>query len=151
MTSYRGGGWYLLSDWYPESFLHHSSSCKQNPPAFLLGGSGHRVKPFAEMMLQLWQNPCSWGASCFGSLLSGLVRGSLRGESQGKQPCFSRSLSSCWRGSAVAVTGVSASLQRFGFLLSLIRCDSMKALGLRRRLALELYNVHFKIIFLHDL
>lgn len=52
---------------------------------------------------------------------------------------------------AVAVTRVSASLQGFSFLLSLICCDSMKALGLRRRLPLELYNVHFEIIFLQDL
>lgn len=36
-----GGGWYLLSDWYPALFPHHSSFCKQNPPAFLLWGSGH--------------------------------------------------------------------------------------------------------------
>lgn len=50
----------------------------------------------------------------------------------------------------MAVTRVSASLQGFSFLLSLICCDSMKALGLRKRLPSELYNVHFEIIFLQD-
>lgn len=63
-------------------------------------------------------------------------QGASRGRVKGSSP-DSRSVSSCWRGSAhaVAATRVSASLQRFGFLLSLIWCDTMKALGLRRRLA----------------
>lgn len=79
-------------------------------------------------------------------------QGASRGRVEGSSPA-SQSLSNCWRGSAHAVAemGVSASLQRFGFLLSLIWCGTMQALGLRKRLASELYKVHFSIIFLQDL
>lgn len=86
---------------------------------------------------------CRFGfaALCLGRWGGGGGVGSLQGErGRGSSPA-SQSLSCCWHGHAraVAITRDSGSLQRFSFLPSLISCDTMKALELRRRrLAWEL-------------